>query len=125
LKLKKRKTSVLTIENLRELVDEKIKNFDPDAGEDLDVEFKGEEASWCSLFTRHATCCDYSICSCGIVLASLFGAALPAFCLLLGNMIDGMGGGSSAAKLVDNLARNYKKAMANNGAPKLDLSKLK
>jgi hypothetical protein len=43
------------------------------------------------MISRHADCRDYTLLILGTIAATAFGAALPAFCLLFGNMIDGLG----------------------------------
>jgi hypothetical protein len=47
------------------------------------------------MISRHADLRDYILLSIGITASVAFGAALPAFCLLFGNMIDGLGQGAA------------------------------
>ena len=43
------------------------------------------------MISRHADCRDYTLLIIGTTAAVTFGAALPAFCVILGNMIDDLG----------------------------------
>jgi hypothetical protein len=43
------------------------------------------------MIKRHASFKDYMLLTAGIIAASGFGAAMPAFCLIFGNLIDGLG----------------------------------
>ncbi len=67
--------------------------YDPAAeGQDANAEFHGTEGiSFYKMISRHADYRDYILLTIGSTAAITFGAALPAFCLLFGNMIDGLG----------------------------------
>ena len=70
-----------------------MQEYDPTAeGQDANAEFHGTEGiSFYKMISRHADCRDYILLIIGSTAATAFGAALPAFCLLFGNMIDGLG----------------------------------
>jgi len=67
--------------------------YDPSVEkEDQNSEFTGKEGvSFFQMINRHANLKDYILFIIGIIAASGFGAAMPAFCLIFGNMIDGLG----------------------------------
>jgi hypothetical protein len=54
------------------------------------------------MISRHADCRDYTLLIIGSIAATAFGAALPAFCLLFGNMIDGLGQGAATGGTTSN-----------------------
>ena len=54
------------------------------------------------MISRHADCRDYILLIIGSTAAITFGAALPAGCLLFGNMIDGLGEGASSGGTTSN-----------------------
>ena len=83
---------------MRKLVEEKVKDFDPD--EDEEAEFKGASIGWCSLVTPHANCCDWTLLTGGILCALAFGASMPCFSLFFGGSVDGVGAGDEAAAKV-------------------------
>ena len=43
------------------------------------------------MISRHADCRVYALLIIGTIAATIFGAAVPAFNLLFGNMIDSLG----------------------------------
>lgn len=43
------------------------------------------------MIKRHANFKDYTLLTAGTIAAAGFGAAMPAFCLIFGNLIDGLG----------------------------------
>jgi hypothetical protein len=43
------------------------------------------------MIVRHASFKDYCLLTIGCIAAAGFGAAMPAFCLIFGNLIDGLG----------------------------------
>lgn len=70
-----------------------MQEYDPAAErQDDNAEFHGSDGiSFNKMISRHADCRDYTLLIIGTTAATAFGAALPAFCLLFGNMIDGLG----------------------------------
>jgi len=54
------------------------------------------------MISRHADCRDYILFILGFTAATAFGAALPAFCLIFGNMIDELGEGASTGGTTSN-----------------------
>jgi hypothetical protein len=80
------------IDELYEMVKKKTDAYDPATEKDESSEFDTkEQISWSQMITRHMDCNDRIMLYLGNGGAMLFGASLPAFCLLFGNMIDGVG----------------------------------
>jgi hypothetical protein len=79
------------------MVEEKVKNFSQEAddAQETNVEFIGDAAPWTSLFKPYANFCDYVFLYSGFCMAAVFGAAMPCFVLVFGNMITDMGEGGS------------------------------
>lgn len=104
------------------MIEDKVANYDENDGQEENVEFKGDAIAWSELYTRHASCCDYSLCCTGVILSVAFGSSMPAMFLFFGEMIDGLGGGANSASLIDNVKRNYLVAVKSHGAPALNFS---
>ena len=77
-------------QELCELVAKKTKTYNPDAGE-ADAEFDTtEKIGWFGMIKRERSTNDFIKLVIGLITATLMGAALPGFCLVFGNMIDGV-----------------------------------
>lgn len=76
-----------------EAVDKRVKAYDPEAGEeDENIEFHEKETvTFTELITRFASGGDYILLLCGCFWSTGFGAAMPGFCLVFGELIDDMG----------------------------------
>ena len=69
----------------------KTKKYDPNAGQDGEAEFDTtEKIGWFGMIARERSTSDKVKFMLGATMASLLGAALPAFCLVFGEMIDGV-----------------------------------
>jgi len=69
----------------------KTKKYDPNAGQDGEAEFDTtEKIGWFGMIARERSTSDKVKFMIGATMASLLGAALPAFCLVFGEMIDGV-----------------------------------
>lgn len=78
-------------QQLCEEIAAKTKKYDPNAGQDGEAEFDTtEKIGWFGMIARERSTSDLVKFSIGAVMASLLGAALPAFCLVFGEMIDGV-----------------------------------
>lgn len=84
------KISESGLKDVRDLVEAKVKAYDPNAADEEEYEFKGESIPWTRLFTPYASCGDYCLFFTSLLLSSLMGAALPSFCLFFGEAIDSM-----------------------------------
>ena len=75
------------------MVKDKVDSYDANAAEvDQNAEFTGKEGiSFFKMISRHASFKDYCLLIFGCIAAAGFGAAMPAFCLIFGNLIDGLG----------------------------------
>lgn len=73
-----------------EAVEKKVKTYDPNKNTDSEFE-STEQIGWFEMITRFMDGKDQIKLIGGLFGSALFGAALPAFCLLFGNMIDGVG----------------------------------
>ena len=88
---------------ITEAISKKVEGFEPDDG-DQEAEFKGTEMVTLSqLLFKYSNCSDLIFFVAGVVCSFLFGSSLPAFCLVFGDMIDGMsmsthGGGFDSLK---------------------------
>jgi hypothetical protein len=86
------KRSAEQVNELYELAKVKIDAYDPEEEKKADQEFDTtEQITWTQMVSRHMDCNDKLMLILGQSGAFLFGASLPAFCLLFGNMIDGIG----------------------------------
>lgn len=85
------------IDELMEVIRTRTASYDPAAAaaEDGAVEFAGEETGFCNLIFKYADNCDKCLFILGVIFSTLFGMALPFFCILFGDMLDGIGGASS------------------------------
>ena len=73
-------------------IEEKVSKFKPDEDEDPEAEFTGSNLiSVTDLLYRYSTPGDRIYMYCGVSAAFGFGASLPGFCLVFGEMIDSMG----------------------------------
>lgn len=80
------------VEEVYELIKKKVETYDPN--KKVESEFGTTEAmGFWDLVGRNADPCDKFTFFIGCASAMLFGACLPMFCLLFGNMIDDVGSG--------------------------------
>ena len=78
------------LKEIVEAVQDKTKDFNPDA--DPDSEFTTtENMNWLTMCNRYMSGADRVKFYSGLLASLLFGGSLPAFCLLFGDMIDGVG----------------------------------
>lgn len=78
------------LSEITEAVKEKVKDFDPNF--DPESEFTStEQMSWFKMVYRYMDGSDQIKFYAGFFASVLFGGSLPAFCLLFGDMIDGVG----------------------------------
>ena len=80
------------VEEIYDLVKKKVDNYDP--GKKVESEFGSTDAmGFFDLIGRNSNGCDKLIFSIGCLSSMCFGAALPAFCLLFGGMVNELGSG--------------------------------
>lgn len=78
------------LKEIVEAIEDKIKDFNPDA--DPTSEFATTESiGWFAMCYRYMDSLDQAKFISGLTASVLFGGSLPAFCLLFGDMIDGVG----------------------------------
>ena len=76
---------------LVDLVQKQTSSYKPDVSEEEKSEFETtEKISWLEMVGRNAETSDYLGLFAGMFMSMLLGAALPGFCLIFGNMIDGV-----------------------------------
>ena len=80
------------------MVQEKVESYDPALdGEKGEKEFdETEKIGYFSMIFRYASGGDKCLWVFAAIASIGFGAALPAFCLMFGDMIDSVGGASTA-----------------------------
>ena len=82
------------VEEVIRVVDDKVKSFKPDAA---DSEFSTTEAlPFFEMVSRYMDFEDKIYLGLGLFGAFFLGAAMPAFCLLFGDMVDGIGGSTAS-----------------------------
>jgi len=82
-----------TTQDLCDLVAKKTKTYDANAGQDGEAEFDTtEKIGWWGMCKRERSTSDAIKFYIGNSAAILVGSALPGFCLVFGNMIDGVAG---------------------------------
>lgn len=78
------------LKEITDAVTEKVKSYNPDI--DPDSEFTTtEKMGWFTMCYRYMDGADQVKLISGLTASVLFGGSLPAFCLLFGDMIDGVG----------------------------------
>jgi hypothetical protein len=79
-------------EAFRADVKRRIEQFKDSKGTDVESDFNStEEIPAGALFLRQANCCDKCYLYTGVIASMLFGAGMPAFSVVFGGMVDGMG----------------------------------
>ena len=78
---------------LQEALSKAVKSYDPEAEErDESLEFHETEAvSFCEMITRFSDGCDKILAYTGFFWSFLFGASMPGFCIIFGELVDDMG----------------------------------
>ena len=78
---------------MHEAVQRAVKDFDPNAdGRDESLEFhETETVSTYEMFNRFADGCDKILLWNGFFWSFLFGASLPGFCVIFGELVDDLG----------------------------------
>lgn len=81
------------LKDVSEAVDKAVKEYDPEAeNEDENLEFKEKETLDAGvLFSRWSDGGDKLLLANGFFWSFLFGAAMPGFCIIFGELIDDMG----------------------------------
>lgn len=83
-------------EAFRADVKRRIELFQDSKGSDETSEFNStEEIPAGALFLRQANCCDKCYLYTGVTASIIFGAGMPAFSIVFGGMVDGLGEQSS------------------------------
>ena len=83
-------------------VSEKTKTYDPSLDNEEHKEFEStDKVGYFHMAFKFADGKDKCLFFFGIMCSLLFGAAMPAFCLLFGEMVDGVGGVNSFSSLGD------------------------
>lgn len=83
-------------------VEEKTKTYDPSLDQEEGKEFDTDEkVGFFEVSFRYASGSDKLIFFGALISSSLFGASMPGFCILFGDMIDGIGGVNSFDMLGD------------------------
>lgn len=80
----------MTTQDIRDKVLKKVEGFDPESTGEESEFAKGEKIGWYEMVSRYASTSDLTLFYIGTTCSIGFGAALPAFCLLFGEMIDGV-----------------------------------
>ena len=90
------------LEIFHQLVSDKVAEFDPTKVVDKESEFTTTDTiPWSTIYQKQANCCDKTILGFAIMGSMLFGGAMPGFCLMFGEMIDGVGGAEGIDSLKD------------------------
>jgi len=78
---------------LQESIAKAVKSYDPNAEErDESLEFHETEAvGFCEMLTRFSDGCDKAMMYMGFIWSFLFGASMPGFCIVFGELVDDMG----------------------------------
>jgi hypothetical protein len=80
-------------QQLCDIIAKKTKTYDPEAGQDGEAEFDTtEKIGWWGMVARERSTTDLIKFILGLIAATGIGASLPAFCLIFGEMIDGVAG---------------------------------
>lgn len=83
------------LDEIRSLVSKKVESYDPKKDNDEELEFDtDEELSIMQIVSRFMECTDRFLWWSGHFCAAIFGASMPAFCLIFGQSIDAAGAGS-------------------------------
>lgn len=83
------------MEELRDCIAKKVKGFNPNKDEESEFDTT-EKISWWKIVRRHMSTADTLKFATGCFTSAMLGAALPAFCLVFGEMIDGVADTSSS-----------------------------
>ena len=80
-------------DSFRMAVEKRVAAFDPAAdGPDAESEFDSTETvSFKELVMRYADGSDIILCICGTIFSTIFGAGMPALCIIFGDLADDMG----------------------------------
>lgn len=78
------------------VIEDRVENYSPEDKDNQDSEFKGtEQIGFWYLCTARASSGDLLLFFLGTISSMVFGAALPSFCLIFGEMMDNLGASTS------------------------------
>jgi hypothetical protein len=78
------------------VIEDRVENYVPETKDNQDSDFKGtEQIDFWYLLTARADSGDLLLFFLGSVSSVIFGAALPSFCLIFGEMMDNLGASTS------------------------------
>lgn len=81
------------VNQVKKLVEKAVADYDPQAEEKQELEFQGREVVDASVvFNRFSSTGDKLLFYNGLFWSFIFGAALPTFCFVFGELIDDIGG---------------------------------